>query len=124
MRNYWQKRPYLLQHALPNLYHAFTLTDLKPIVDEQFLDAGLGYYDPTTPDKGWRMAPVSVPRGNTFAEAKLQYEDVLKALSTTSGKYSKSYWHQQQSYIYLCNDVDIRKLISTVYHVQFYGVYE
>lgn len=34
---------------------------------------------------GWRMAPVSTPRGKSFEDAKLRFEDVQAALEQKSG---------------------------------------
>lgn len=34
---------------------------------------------------GWRMAPVSTPRGKSFEDAKLRFEDVQQALQEKSG---------------------------------------
>jgi hypothetical protein len=59
------------------------MADLKRIVDAEFLEAGRGTFQEGR--GGWNMAAVSQPRGTTFADAKLRYEDVLTAMGIKSG---------------------------------------
>lgn len=55
----------------------FTFDDLEKAVNDDFLDAGRGTTDNR---KGWKMATVSNPRGQSFDEARLTFDDVQKAL--------------------------------------------
>ena len=41
---------------------------------------------------GWRMAPVSTPRGKSFEDAKLRFEDVQQALQEKSGTVRLHLW--------------------------------
>ena len=82
-RNIWQRRPYHYSSPLPNIAGAFTMDDLKGIVDSEFLEAGRGTFQEGR--GGWNMAAVSKPRGTSFQDAKLRYEDVLEAMAMKSG---------------------------------------
>lgn len=55
----------------------FTFDDLEKAVNDDFLDAGRGTTDNR---KGWKMATVSNPRGQSFDEARLTFDDVQTAL--------------------------------------------
>lgn len=55
--NIWQKQPYLCTHSLPNVAGAFTMSDLKDVVDNEFLEAGRGTFQEGR--GGWNMASVS-----------------------------------------------------------------
>jgi hypothetical protein len=55
----------------------FTMTDLEKAVNDDFLDAALGSTDNR---KGWKSTDVSVPRGESFEEARMTFEDVTTAL--------------------------------------------
>ena len=57
--------------------------DLKDAVDSDFLEAGRGTFQEGR--SGWNMAAVSTPRGRSFQEAKLRFDDVLIALTQTNG---------------------------------------
>lgn len=81
--NVWQRKPYLCSVSLPNIAGAFTMADLKEIVDNEFLEAGRGTFQEGR--GGWNMAAVSKPRGTRFQDAKLRYEDVLEAMAVKSG---------------------------------------
>jgi hypothetical protein len=59
------------------------MDDLKQVVDNEFLEAGRGTFQEGR--GGWNMAAVSTPRGSSFQDAKLQYQDVLNALAVKSG---------------------------------------
>ena len=56
---------------------AFTMKDLEKALDDDFLDASRGSTDNR---KGWAISPVSVPKGDSFEEARMTYEDVQAAL--------------------------------------------
>jgi len=55
----------------------FTFDDLAKAVEDDFLDAGRGTTDNR---KGWKMATVSNPRGDSFEEARMTLDDVDAAL--------------------------------------------
>ena len=48
---------------------SFTMKDVQHAVDSDFLDAGRGVADGKG---GWKMAPVSTPRGTSFEDAKMR----------------------------------------------------
>ena len=56
---------------------SFTMKDLEKALEEDFLDASRGSTDNR---KGWAISPVSIPKGDSFEEARMTYEDVQKAL--------------------------------------------
>jgi len=56
---------------------SFTMRDLEKALEDDFLDASRGSTDNR---KGWAISPVSVPKGDSFEEARMTYEDVQKAL--------------------------------------------
>jgi len=84
--SYWQKRPFLCTARVPDIVHSFTMEDVKKYVDNDFLEAGRGTF--SEGKGGWNMAAVSQPRGKTFEEAKLRFEDVQMAMRAKSGTYS------------------------------------
>jgi len=55
----------------------FTTDHLKEAVAVDFLDAG---YGSTNNRAGWKMRPVSLPRGTSFEDAKMLYSEVDLAL--------------------------------------------
>ncbi|VEU37336.1 unnamed protein product [Pseudo-nitzschia multistriata] len=57
--------------------NAFTMADLEKALEDDFLDASRGSTDNR---KGWAIAPVSVPRGDSFEEARMTFDDVCAAL--------------------------------------------
>jgi len=57
--------------------NAFTMKDLEKALDDDFLDASRGSTDNR---KGWAISPVSIPKGDSFDEARMTYEDVQTAL--------------------------------------------
>jgi hypothetical protein len=69
-RSTWARRPLLLE-GVPGVAGSFTLDDLREAVDGDFLDAGRGVPDLDAPG-GWKMAPVSQPRGPAFEDAKMR----------------------------------------------------
>lgn len=80
--HYWQKKPFYSPRVLSNLAGAYKMTDVQYAIDNDFVEAGRG----TVEGKGgWNMAQVSTPRGSSFEDAKLRYEDVLSSLKKTSG---------------------------------------
>lgn len=79
----WQKRPFLCEARMANLVGAFTMDNVQQAVDGDFLEAGRGTVLDT--GGGWNMASVSQPRGSSFEEAKLRYEDVCVAMKKTAG---------------------------------------
>mmetsp|Transcript_43072 Transcript_43072/g.48753 ORF Transcript_43072/g.48753 Transcript_43072/m.48753 type:complete len:821 (-) Transcript_43072:44-2506(-) len=56
---------------------AYTMRDLEQAVEDDFLDASRGSTDNR---KGWKIAPVSIPKGDSFEEARMTYDDILLAL--------------------------------------------
>ena len=56
---------------------SFTMRDLEKALEDDFLDASRGSTDNR---KGWAISPVSIPKGDSFEEARMTYEDVQKAL--------------------------------------------
>ena len=70
------REPLLMSHVIDGVAGSFTLDDLQIAVDGDFLDAGRGVADGVG---GWKMAPVSEPRGPSFEEAKMRYVDVAAA---------------------------------------------
>ena len=73
---YFARRPVLLDEV-PGIAGSFTLDDVQRAVDSDFLDAGRGVADGKG---GWKMAPVSQPRGSSFEDAKMRYVDVAAAI--------------------------------------------
>lgn len=55
----------------------FTVQDVKKACEDDFLDAARGSTDNR---KGWKITDVSVPRGDSFEEARMTFEDVQAAL--------------------------------------------
>lgn len=55
----------------------FTLKDLERAVEDDFLDAVRGSTDNR---KGWQITAVSVPRGDSFEDARMTFPDICKAL--------------------------------------------
>ena len=80
---YWQKQPLYVSDELINVKGSFVMEDVKSAVDNEFLEAGRGTF--IGGKTGWKMASVSQPRGSTFQEAKLQFNDVSNALKEKSG---------------------------------------
>ena len=75
----WAREPALFREV-PGVAGSFTLEQLQVAVDSDFLDAGRGVPDLDAPG-GWKMAPVSQPRGSSFEDAKMRYVDVERALT-------------------------------------------
>ena len=82
-QNIWQKRPFLCKQVLPNLDQGYISDDLKKAVDEDFIEAGRGTFEEGR--TGWNMKAVSTPKGKSFEEAKLKFDDIEKALKEKSG---------------------------------------
>ena len=74
----WARKPMLLKDT-SGVAASFTLEQLEEAVENDFLDAGRGVPDIDAPG-GWKMAPVSQPRGSSFEDAKMRYVDVVEAL--------------------------------------------
>lgn len=55
----------------------FTIHDLEQALEDDFLDASRGSTDNR---KGWKIAPVSNPRGDSFEDARMRFEDVQAAM--------------------------------------------
>ncbi|KAG7372300.1 cupin domain containing protein [Nitzschia inconspicua] len=55
----------------------FTMQDVEKAVEDDFLDAARGSTDNR---KGWKITTVSNPRGDSFEQARMTYEDVLQAM--------------------------------------------
>ena len=55
----------------------FDMKDLEKAVTDDFLDAARGSTDNR---KGWKITDVSVPRGESFEEARMTFEDIQAAL--------------------------------------------
>ncbi|KAL7559062.1 hypothetical protein ACA910_018416 [Epithemia clementina (nom. ined.)] len=55
----------------------FSMKHLEKALEDDFLDAARGSTDNR---KGWKITDVSVPRGESFEEARMTYEDVQAAL--------------------------------------------
>ena len=79
----WQRRPFICKEKVPNIAGAFVMRDVKESVDSDFIEAGRGTFSEKS--GGWNMAAVSTPRGSSFDDAKLRFEDVQMALKQTSG---------------------------------------
>jgi len=73
----WARKPLLVAEPIAGVAGSFTLDDVREAVDSDFLEAGLGV--PTT-EGGWKMAPVSQPRGSSYEDAKLRYVDVAAGI--------------------------------------------
>ena len=69
----WARRPMLLENVA-GIAGSYTLAQLQHAVDHDFLDAGRGVPDEDAPG-GWKMAPVSQPRGPAFEDAKMRCVD-------------------------------------------------
>lgn len=80
---YWQRKPFLVESELKNIKGCYMMEDVKNAVDTDFLEAGRGSF--TDGRSGWQMATVSAPKGSSFQEAKLQYDDVVAALQQKNG---------------------------------------
>jgi hypothetical protein len=85
----WQKRPFLYSTEnsvfapIPLLKDAFTMQDLQEAVTVDFVEAGRGSFEDGR--TGWNMAAVSAPKGKSFQEAKMHFEDVTNALNQKNG---------------------------------------
>ena len=79
----WQKKPYVCTSKLANIAGSFTMDDVQVNVDKDFVEAGRGTLEGGK--GGWNMASVSTPRGNSFEEAKLRFQDVEMAMTKKSG---------------------------------------
>jgi hypothetical protein len=55
----------------------FTMKNLEQALEDDFLDAARGSTDNR---KGWQITTVSNPRGDSFEEARMTYDDVLQAM--------------------------------------------
>jgi hypothetical protein len=55
----------------------FTMKELEQALNDDFLDAARGSTDNR---KGWKVTSVSNPRGDSFEEARMTYEQVLAAM--------------------------------------------
>lgn len=55
----------------------FDMDDLEKALEDDFLDASRGSTDNR---KGWKISAVSNPRGDSFEEARMKFDDVLAAL--------------------------------------------
>ena len=78
VRDSFARKPLLID-SVAGVANSFTLDDLREAVDGDFLDAGRGIPDVGAPG-GWKMAPVSEPRGPSFEDAKMRYVDVADAM--------------------------------------------
>ena len=74
IKDYWQKNPLHLSGIMPNLAGAYTMTDVEYAVENDFVEAGRGALEGG--QGGWNMAAVSTPRGKSFEDAKLRFQDV------------------------------------------------
>lgn len=83
-REYWQRQPLLIRSQQPHLQGSFQMENVRKAVSEDFLEAGRGNFQEGR--SGWNMAAVSKPRGKTFEEAKLRFEDITVAMQETSGR--------------------------------------
>lgn len=82
LKSVWQRKPFLCDSKLDNLVDSFTMKEVQEAVDNDFIEAGRGT---PIPGGGWNMASVSQPRGKSFDEAKLRFEDVQMAMKQTAG---------------------------------------
>lgn len=73
----WARKPLLVAEPIAGVAGSFTLDDVREAVDSDFLEAGLGV---PTAEGGWKMAPVSQPRGSSYEDAKLRYVDVAAGI--------------------------------------------
>ena len=62
LKDFFQKKPLYVPHALPNVAGAFTMKDVEAALNTEFLEAGRGSFDNAV--GGWTMAPVGAPRGS------------------------------------------------------------
>lgn len=77
----WQRRPAVIDcDVCSGAEGFFTWDDLRKAVDTDFLDAGRGVYDESSPD-GWQMARVGTPRGQSFEDARLLFSEVEASLA-------------------------------------------
>ena len=83
VNEFWQKKPFLCKESIRNIAGGFGMKDVKESVDSDFIEAGRGTFSEKS--GGWNMATVSTPRGSSFEDAKLRFEDVQMALKQTSG---------------------------------------
>ena len=79
-------------------------------MDGDFLDAVRGVADGT--QGGWKMVPVSTPRGNSYVDAKMRAEDVRSAM-----KLGTVVFNSAGAYLPLCGAqvsilLEIKKLGS------------
>jgi len=82
VKNIWQKKPFLCPQSLPNVAGAYTMAEVETAVNSDFLEAGRGTFKDGS---GWNMASVSKPRGTSFEDAKLRFEDVQMAMMQKGG---------------------------------------
>jgi len=82
LKSVWQQRPFLCASPLACVEQAFKMEDVQRAVDGDFIEAGRGT---PIPGGGWNMASVSQPRGSSFEDAKLRFQDVQVAMKQTAG---------------------------------------
>jgi hypothetical protein len=58
------------------------MAEVQQAVDSDFIEAGRGT---PIPGGGWNMATVSEPRGSSFEDAKLRFQDVEMAMKKSAG---------------------------------------
>jgi hypothetical protein len=80
----WQSEPVVLTCELGNLKGAFTMDDVERNVEQDFMIAGRGTFQPGG-TKGWQMASVGRARGEAFEDAKLRFQDIQNAMKQKSG---------------------------------------
>jgi hypothetical protein len=83
-KNYWQRKPLYVDSIHPNIAQGFTMEDVHEAVNKDFLEAGRGSVQQGK--SGWKMEAVSQPKGRSFEDAKLKFEDIQIALQQTAGK--------------------------------------
>jgi hypothetical protein len=83
INDYWQKKPLLITESDPVVIQQLNIELLAKAVDEEFVFAGRGTFQEGK--SGWGMVEVSKPRGKSFEDAKLSFEDVKSALEHDSG---------------------------------------
>lgn len=80
--HYWQKQPLLVNSKLQSLQQSLEMKDIEKITHSEFIDATKGIHSSSS---GWKMHPVSKPRGNSYEDAKLRFEDIVSSMQDKNG---------------------------------------
>lgn len=83
LNEYWQKKPFLCNKNVNYIINTFTMNDVKHSTETDFLEAGRGTF--VEGNTGWNMATVSKPKGTSYNDARLKYDEIEVAMKEKSG---------------------------------------